>query len=555
MQTKKLDDLNKEELIALVKQLKKRKKYGLVWEEKPEDVVEQCKREFPVLEQVEDRKIEKAPDAPTNLIIEGDNYHALSVLNYTHAGKIDVIYIDPPYNTGSKDWKYNNNYVDENDTYRHSKWCAFMFHRLSLAKNLLTQNGVLCVMIDNYEIHNLRLILEIIFPEKEIVITVIEHNHRGRAKNNFALTHEYAIWVLSKGIESITRTEDISDEIKRNLRRTGQGSRRRQSPSMFYGIEVHKKTFEILGVTEAIPEGNKLPKTNNSETVYVLPIDQGGIERRWYYGRTTVMKEAKEGRVWAKIIRGRFEIHYRKPGKPMRRKSVWIGAKYDGSTYGTEELTKILGEQDFSFPKSIFAVKECLESASSKKDAVILDFFAGSGTTGHACLLLNKKDGSEGKRTFILCTNNEKKIAEGVTFPRIKNVIKGYADQAGIPANVRYFKTAFVSKSKVSDDTRRALVKKSTEMICVRENTFEKIIDKSGYKIYKDGNHVTGILFDLEALDAFKGALRKQKLNSHLYVFSLSNDTYNDDFEDLGLEHELCPIPESILEVYRKLFK
>jgi adenine-specific DNA-methyltransferase len=178
---------------------------------------------------------------------------------------------------------------------------------------------------------------------------------------------------------------------------------------------------------------------------------------------------------------------------------------------------------------------------------------AGSGTTGHAVLMLNQVDG--GNRKFILCTNNENKIAEEVTFPRVKAVIKGYADIKGIPANVRYFKTSFVSKSKVSDDTRNSLVRKSVQMICVRENTFTKVIDKKGYKIYRNENLVTGVLFDLDEVDTFKEQIAELGTLAHIYVFSLTNDTYTSDFQDLNVSHELCPIPESILEVYRKIFK
>jgi len=163
---KKIDDMTKEELVALVKEVKKRKKYGLVWEDKPEDVVEQCKKELPVLEESKDKAIQKDEGLPTNLIIEGDNYHSLSVLNYTHAGKIDVIYIDPPYNTGAKDWKYNNHYVDSNDNYRHSKWINMMHHRLTLARNLLTEDGILICAIDDNEFANLKLLLEEILPSR-----------------------------------------------------------------------------------------------------------------------------------------------------------------------------------------------------------------------------------------------------------------------------------------------------------------------------------------------------------------------------------------------------
>ena len=141
----------KEQLVDEVARLRKRKKYGLVWEDKPEDVVEQCKTELPVLKEVKNKAIAKDKNGPVNILIEGDNYHALSVLNYTHKGKIDVIYIDPPYNTGNKDFKYNDHWVDKEDTYRHSKWLSFLSGRLRFAKNLLKSNGVMFISIDDNE--------------------------------------------------------------------------------------------------------------------------------------------------------------------------------------------------------------------------------------------------------------------------------------------------------------------------------------------------------------------------------------------------------------------
>ena len=163
------------------------------------------------------------------------------------------------------------------------------------------------------------------------------------------------------------------------------------------------------------------------------------------------------------------------------------------------------------------------------------------------------KDG--GNRQFILCTNNENGIAEEVTYPRIKNVIEGYADTEGIPANVRYFKTAFVKSETVSDDTRRELVTRSTEMICIKKDTYHKEYDNKHFKIYTNKHGATGILFNLDEINDFKEKLRKIALPASVYVFSLSNDTFDEDFEDLDVKHKLCPIPESILEVYRKLFK
>ena len=158
-----LQDWTKEQLADEVIRLRKRKKYGLVWEDKPEDVVEQCKTELPVLKEIANKEIITNPATPTNLLIEGDNYHALSVLNYTHKGKIDVIYIDPPYNTGARDWKYNNDYVDINDQWRHSKWILMMEHRLRLTKKLLSQKGFIVCAIDNNELFALGILMDEVF--------------------------------------------------------------------------------------------------------------------------------------------------------------------------------------------------------------------------------------------------------------------------------------------------------------------------------------------------------------------------------------------------------
>jgi len=328
--------------IARLKNAVKSKKFGLVWMDVPEKFEEDAENAMPVLREVAEKSIHNDDGEPTHILIQGDNYHALTCLNYTHKGKIDVIYADPPYNTGAQDWKYNNRYVDENDPWRHSKWVNFMKNRLQLAKTLLAPKGVMCVMIDNYELHNLRLLMEEVFAGMELVVTVIEHNFRGRAKSNFALTHEYAIWAIPKGDEVISRLGETAGDIRRNLRRTGQGSRRRESPSLFYGIEVDKTSLDVLAVTEPVREGERLPDTGNPATEYVFPIDSNGVERRWYYGPKTTMEEAKRGNVWAKKINGRIEIHYFKPGKRRRRKSVWSGPKYDGSTHGSELLTGLL---------------------------------------------------------------------------------------------------------------------------------------------------------------------------------------------------------------------
>ena len=554
--SKKLKECSKEELLEIIKQLKSRKKFGLVWEDKPEKVVEQCKQELPVLEEVTNRAITRVDDIPTNLIIEGDNYHSLSVLNYTHAGKVDVIYIDPPYNTGSKDWQYNNDYVDSNDTYRHSKWLSFMDKRLKLAKNLLSERGVLVCTIDDNEHAALGVLFRELFPDKEIVCVTIVHNPGGIQGKNFSYCHEYAYFIYPKNgtyISTIKR-EEMAPTPMRDWGK--ESSKRIAAKNCFFPIFV--KNEQVIGFG-AVSDNSFHPTSANNQlsdgVVEVYPVDKSGIERKWRFSRQSI------GSIRDELIcqknKGEYVIVRAK--KDFRWKTVWTDTKYSANVYGTQLLNRIIVPK-FPFPKSLYAVEDCIRAViHNKEHAVILDFFAGSGTTGHAVLELNKEDG--GKRQFILCTNNEDnngsgtKIAEDICYPRVKNVIEGYAGIQGIPTNLRYFKTAFVKKSEVSDDTRYQLVQRSADMICVREDTYEHVEDKQDYKIFQNSNSYTAILYSLDALAALKQQLSKlEDKPVHIYVFSLTNDTHDADFADLKQEHKLCPIPESILEVYRKIF-
>lgn len=600
IQNKKLNEYTKEELLELVNILRKRKKYGLLWEAKLEDVVEQCRRELPVLEEVKDLAIGTVRNQPTNLIIEGDNYHALSVLNYTHAGKVDVIYIDPPYNTGAKDWKYNNDYVDVNDTFRHSKWLSMMHSRLVLAKNLLTKNGVVIVTIDEHEVHHLGLLLEEVYPESYRQMVSIVINPKGVTQDRFSRVDEYAIFcffgasnVQSIGDDLLTPlTDDEEATLKprwKGLLRSGTNARREDRKNLFYPVLVDPKRLAVVGTGEPLPyEQQPDLKKKIKGLVAAWPVRKDGSLGNWGVGHTTLRKLIDKGYVnlgaydekrqtWGISYLGRtaqeqieggtlqivsfdktknvVDVEYTSAAS-RRVKSIWHRTSHDAGAYGADYLRKILGERAFQFPKSIYAVKDCLEVlVKNKPEAVVLDFFAGSGTTGHAVLELNKRD--KGARQFILVTNDENEIASRVTYPRIRRVIEGVEslpEISGYEANVRYFKTAFVTKDVVSDNTRRALVARSTDMICVREGAYEKRVDNKQYKIYTNSKIATGILFDLDAIDDFKKKIASLHLPAHLYVFSLTSDTFAADFKDLEVKHRLCPIPESILEVYRRLF-
>src|SRR3989344_670143 len=249
---------SKTELVKELDKLSKRKKYGIVWEDKPEQVAELCKEKLPILEEDKKKEIKTDVKKPTNILIEGDNYHALSVLNYTHKGAIDVIYIDPPYNTGNEGFVYNDRVVDKNDSYRHSKWLSFMAKRLKLARPLLKQNGIIFISIDNNEQSQLKLLCDEIFDEKNFIgQIIIQSNPRGsQASMHLADVHEYVL-VYAKSSSSLVikgfskeETAHIDYPYKDKfgkryrflgLRQRGGEWKREQRPNMYYPIYVNPK--------------------------------------------------------------------------------------------------------------------------------------------------------------------------------------------------------------------------------------------------------------------------------------------------------------------------
>ena len=559
MTNKDYNSWDKSRLIEEIRRLSNRKKYGLVWEEKPEEVVEQCKTALPVLEEVEDRAIEVDSSLPINFIIEGDNFHALSVLNYTHAGKVDVIYIDPPFNTGAKDWKYNNHYVDSSDSFKHSKWLSFMEHRLCLSKSLMKDSGVIIVAIDHYELFYLGQLLDTLFGESNRLgcVTVVNKADGRSDDKYFATSNEFLlVYAKNSRLATISNLDLSDDELRKKYPKEDEQGRYVEKPMMSQGVDSLRKDRPSLFYPAYYnPKIDKLHTEPFSGSIEILPVDVNGVERRWGSGKKRMQDLIDSGEIIVKkSARNKAYFLYRKKRADIgtKPKTFWNDVRYNAAAHGTKLLDKIIGKtRIFNYPKALFAVMDALQISGSK-NALILDFFAGSGTTGHAVLALNRKDG--GGRKFILATNNENGIAENVTHTRIKNVINGYADVEGIPANIRYFKTAFVPKSDVSDDTRRSLITKSTEMLCVKESTFKKIFDNKKFKIYRDAEHATAILFDLDAVDEFKERIENVGLPTNIYVFSLTSDNFAEDFVDLKMKHYIRPIPEGILEVYRKIF-
>lgn len=473
-------------------------------------------------------------NAPDNdlwhTLIEADNYHALQLLEYLYAGKVDCIYIDPPYNTGAKDWKYNNDYVDGNDAYRHSKWLSFMQRRLQLAKKLLNPaDSVLIVTIDEKEYLHLGCLLEEMFPEAQIQMVSITINPSGAIRKNlFSRADEYAFFVIL-GDAHVVQKKGDGDEIEVRwwyLRRLEYGSRRgtvKGGIAQFYPIYIDNETHKIIKIGKALPhtqDRHSVPDIEGATTVF--PVRDDGIEMNWGVTGETLARllEKKVIQVLPnkkspyqpytikylsenfeeKIASGRWAVKgYREDGskivvetggKLTRATTVWSETSYDAKTYGTVLLKNIVGDARFSFPKSLYSVHDSLKYfVDEKPNALILDFFAGSGTTLQAVNLLNAEDG--GHRRCIMVTNNEVSadeakmlkdkgyqpgdaeweklgIAHYVTWPRTACSIEGHdvngkplkgdylgseppihmAD--GFKANAAFFKLGFLDPTAVS---------------------------------------------------------------------------------------------------------
>ena len=578
---RRLEEYTHEELIEYIKTLKKQKRFGLVWEDKPENVVKECETKLPVVKEIEEKAIENAPGEPTNIIIEGDNYHALSVLNYTHAEKIDVIYIDPPYNTGSKDFVYNDCYVDAEDTFRHSKWLSFMDRRLRLAKNLLADDGIVFISIDDNEYAQLKILCDEIFGEENFVANIINqsansvYGTKASAKNRTYIKIKDYVLVYKKYGAQL------------NLNPL-------YSPSKSYLHDSHDFVYEC-GVKVSTTDWFK-DNYGDVFRKYGLNINKGNIQKVLEFDeeiRDEVIERLLDiqyrtvGAYNEKLL-SESELNRLANGEIVEHDGQLLYSENDGkSSIGTlrplrdschdvaGKLVKceILGDiwntssayQNINAEggvrfkngkKPVLLIENILQSIN-KPNAIVLDFFAGSGTTGHAVLEQNLIDG--GRRSFILCTNNEDGIAEDTMYVRMENISKGIGANKAFDYNLRYFKTDFVEKGKTTDDTREALITECSDMIRIRENAFEHVASAPEYRFYKNDKVFVPIIFDQFAIAETWELVEKlntEKSPVHCYNFSYNRHANEEEIpEDTELTWTACSIPETMLEVYRKIFR
>lgn len=552
---KKLDGLTQKERSDLIELVNTKKKYGLVWEDKPEDVEEQLRNNLPVLKEVKDKAIINGVDKPNHILIEGDNLHALTALTFTHEGKIDVIYIDPPYNTGNKDFKYNDTFVDKEDSYRHSKWLSFMDKRLEIAKRLLSDKGVIFISIDDNEQAQLKLLGDEIFGQNNFVADIIwekKYSPQNDAKW-FSPNHDY-ILVYAKNKEN-WRPNLLERNDEQNARYKNPDNDPRGDWKM---SDLSVKTYSA---------DYDYPITTPSGRIAKLPSG-----RCWMTNKKRMQELIDDNRIWFGKTGDnipalkRFLTEVKQGVTPM---TIWFRKDVGDNQEGKQELLQIIPENLFQTPKVVRLLKKIIALAGSS-NSVILDFFAGSGTTLHATMALNAEDG--GKRQCILVTNNEGNICEEVTYERNKRVIKGYTNTKGVKIeelknnNLRYFKSEFVPSSK-TEQNKRLLTQASTKLLCIKEDCYTDITESEGFNnslcnIFTNGNskylvvvyHSRQINTVCEDLVQFiKGVETTEKVK--LYAFSPEKETLLEDFYDVQDKIYAVPLPEAIYNAYRATFR
>lgn len=560
----------------------KREKYGLYWIDVPEEFEKEAENKIPVLIEDKSKAIKNEDGKPTHILIEGDNYHALTCLNYTHAGKIDVIYIDPPYNTGNDGFTYkdarfldkfpNGKPVPKDDPLRHSTWLSFMEKRLRLAKNLLSDKGVIFISIDDNEQANLKLLCDQIFGEKNFIGTLptIMNLKGNQDEFGFAGTHEYTlvycnninfakigVFLLSESDEEYHEWE--CDEIGfykkgANLKSTGVNAPREKRPNLFFPIYV-------------CPDGTFSIDEKIQNSVEIYPItDKKEVSWRW--SKEKFKKEAFN--VIISFEEGKISIYKKQrpsigdiPSK--KPKSIFYKPDYSSGN-GTTQLKDIFNGKIFNNPKPIELIKDFI-LLSSTPTSTILDFFAGSGTTLHATMKLNAEDGGNRQCILVQQKENDANICETITYERNRRVMQGYTNAkgeeiAGLGNSLKYYKTDFIGENnaeKAGDEDKITLAQKAGYLISLVENTLEEIEINDFYQIFSDAeeNQCTAIYFngDTEKFPEFVHKIQEKNKKTTVYIFTWgSPDIFENEFDDLS-NIIIKSIPQPILEIYKSLMK
>ena len=542
-----LEGLTVEERSNLIGLLRQHKKYGLVWEDKPEDVEERLRESLPVLREVKDKAIlSDAPDAPNHILIEGDNLEALTALSYTHEGKIDVIYIDPPYNTGNKDFVYNDSFVDTEDSYRHSKWLSFMNKRLKIAKKLLSDKGVIFISIDDNEQAQLKLLCDEVFGGQNFVANVIwQHSIQPKGYlDTFSVHHNY-ILMYKRSLYTLVPQERKEEDNKAYSNPDNDPNGPWRSGDVRNALYRPNLIYDIIS-----PSGK-----------VIKPCANG-----WRWSKETVAEKIKTGEIiFSKDESRIIRKIYLKNLEGRAPETIWFGKEVGTTRDGVGELKNIYGYAPFETPKPINLIKR-IQLFKKEKDISILDFFAGSGTTLHATMQLNAEDG--GQRQCILVTNNENNICEEVTYERNKRVINGYTTPKGVKVEglkantLRYYRTDYISRDRTQKNMRD-LVAAATDLLCIKEDLYEEQKKFGRFKLkpqlaryFDNGKKHMLIVYREELIDEIAEEIKNLdfgKMRLKIYVFSPGRYAFNDNFREVEDKVELVALPAAIYDAYQKV--
>lgn len=567
-----LQDISPEDRSRLLQLINEEKRYGLVWEDKPEEAEQIMKEKLPIIEEVEDKRIinDTAEEKyPNHIIIEGDNLHALTTLCYTHEGKVDVIYIDPPYNTGNKDFKYNDNYVDKEDAYRHSKWLSFMHRRLKLAKRLLSDRGVIFISIDDNEQAQLKLLCDSVLgggnfvascPRKTAPSVTTKSNHELQKLNDYILIYVKSdVGFFNRNIigkKTFPYSDERGDYYLVPLQDNGPHGTRSARPNLYYPIyQTH--------------EGKLILERDifDTEIKTFLPKQHKGEEGCWMWSKKKFIADNQDLTI---SDRGVVSIkHYFNPQEDINKYQAyktWLDEFLNKN--GTSTLKEIIPDTTFVYPKPIELILYLLNLApTQEKDEflIVLDFFAGSGTTLHATMQLNNEDG--GNRQCILVTNNENNICEEVTYERNKRVIQGYTNQKGENVeglkknNLRYYKIKAVGREKTLKN-KRTLVALSCGMLNIKENIYKEKttfgslpLKKNKCRYFSEGEKQMLVIIDEEWIAKIVEQLKTIEVKEPIkvYVFSNSGYAWDDDFFEVKDKVMPCALPEAIYNAYKNI--
>lgn len=574
-------------------------------------------------------KVERGGDKPFHSVINAENFHALQTLLFTHRGKVDAIYIDPPYNTGAKDWKYNNDYVEGDDLYRHSKWLAFMERRLLLAKELLRpDNSTLIVSIDEKEYLRLGLLLEQTFPEAQIQMVTSVINPRGNARRGqFSRAEEYIFYVLIGDAYVGSWTSDMLRDApgggaspvrwKGLLRSAGNGLRTAR-PNLFYPLYFEATTGRFAGAGDPLPiSQDRHSVVVPDGLVHVWPIGANGREQTWSLGRESLLANQSKGYVkfgpWNGVSRtpsyltsgqiadletdgglltvlgrdadGAVELQYGDQGRQRQPLTVWNRVSHSATEHGTALNKMLMPDRQFPFPKSLYAVEDSLRFLlGDKRDAVVVDFFSGSGTTAHAVMRLNKQD--DGRRISISITNNEVSAADQrrlrlsslrpgdpdweqwgicdyITKPRVRAAISGvtpagdpvagdysftdiFPISEGLRENVEFFTLTYEAPLRLRANRDFARV---APLLWLRAGSRGDRIDAlpAGWAVAD----AYGVIADLDKTDSFLAEIRNRGTLTHAFVITDDDSS----FEAIVSELDSSLEPVRLYDAYLRNFE